>query len=188
MGLSERVLASFFQSITPRTAGFNTINQLELSEGGKLLTMLLMIIGGSPGSTAGGIKTVTFVVLIASSFSSAKQTPDINIFKRRLESDSIKKASAITVIYMLTALISTLILCSIEHFSLIDTMFEVFSALSTVGLSIGITINLSSTLSKLIFTLLMYGGKVGVLTLAASLAEKKEAVNLARPIEKIIIG
>lgn len=184
----ERILASFFQSITPRTAGFNTIDQMALSESGSLLTMLLMVIGGSPGSTAGGIKTTTLVVLLATSIASAKSSTEPTIFKKRLEEDALKKASSITVLYMIAALGSVLILCFLEDFSVKQIFYEVFSALSTVGLTMGVTPNLTSSISKFIIFLLMYTGKVGVLSLASSLSEPKEAVHLSRPIEKILIG
>lgn len=185
--LKERILASMFQAVTPRTAGYNTINLSELSEGGSLLTIILMIIGGSPGSTAGGIKTTTFVTLIITALSSAKQSSDITIFKRRLESDNLKKASSITVIYMSVAFAAIMLISISQNFSLKEVMFEVFSAIGTVGLTMGITPSLN-TFSKIIIMLLMYGGKVGVLSIAAVLAEKKEPSPLSRPYEKIIIG
>ncbi|MPM24984.1 Ktr system potassium uptake protein B [bioreactor metagenome] len=158
-----------------------------MSEGGTLLTIILMIIGGSPGSTAGGIKTTTFIVLLLGALSNAKQSSEISVFKRRLESDALKKASAITVIYITTALTAVMTICSLQNFSLTEVMFEVFSALGTVGLSLGITSNLS-IVPKLIITLLMYGGKVGVLSVAVVLAERKEPSLLSRPLGKIIIG
>lgn len=187
MSLKGKILASLFQSVTPRTAGFNTINLSQLSEGGSLLTMILMIIGGSPGSTAGGIKTTTFVALIVTALSSAKQSPDITVFKRRLETDSLKKASAITVLYMSTALIAIILISAVQNFSLEEIMFEVFSAIGTVGLTLGITPSLNA-FSKIIITLLMYGGKAGVLSVAVVIAEKKEPAPLSRPYEKIVIG
>ncbi|MDD2495065.1 MAG: TrkH family potassium uptake protein [Tissierellia bacterium] len=187
MNIKERILASFFHSITPRTAGFNTINLSELSEGGSLLTILLMIIGGSPGSTAGGIKTTTFITLIIASWSSAKQSDDITIFKRRLEIDALKKASSVTTIYMSIALGAIILISGLQDFSLKEIMFEVFSALGTVGLTLGIT-PLLNNFSKIIITLLMYGGKVGVLSIVAVIGEKKEPAPLSRPYEKIIIG
>lgn len=189
-GLStyERIIASYFQSVTPRTAGFNTIDQMALSESGALLTMILMVIGGSPGSTAGGIKTTTLVVLLASAFSYAKSSNDITVFKRRLEEDSLKKASAIAILYMTTALLGVLIICALEGFTVKQILFEAFSALSTVGLTMGVTPNLSSWVSKLIISLFMYAGKVGVLSLVASLSERKDKAQLSRPIEKILIG
>lgn len=187
MNLTETILASLFQSVTPRTAGFNTINITQLSESGSFLTIILMIIGGSPGSTAGGIKTTTLVILIIGAISSAKHTSDLSIFKRRLEDNALKRASSITVIYIFTALISTMIICATQTFSLKEVVFEVFSAAGTVGLSLGITPHLNA-LSKIIIIFLMYGGKVGSLSLALVLAEKRELVPLSRPVEKIIIG
>ncbi|MDW5299259.1 MAG: TrkH family potassium uptake protein [Sedimentibacter sp.] len=187
MGFIEKITASLFQSVTTRTAGFNTVNLNEMSQGSILMTMLLMVIGGSPGSTAGGIKTTTFIVLLIGAWTTAKQSNEITLFKRRLESDSLKKASAITVIYLFTAFISIMLISVMQEFSLVEIMFEVFSALGTVGLSLGITPSLN-ILSKIIVTLLMYGGKVGVLSIAIVLAEKKEPSLLSRPLEKIIIG
>lgn len=187
MNLKERILASLFQAVTPRTAGYNTINLSKLSEGGSLFTMILMIIGGSPGSTAGGIKTTTFVTLMITALSFAKQSSDITIFKRRLETDTLKKASSITVIYMSVAFAAIMLISFVQNFSLKEVMFEVFSAIGTVGLTLGIT-PLLNTFSKIIITLLMYGGKAGVLSIAFILAEIKEPSPLSRPYEKIIIG
>ncbi|MGD9568272.1 MAG: TrkH family potassium uptake protein [Sedimentibacter sp.] len=187
ISLKEKILASLFQAVTPRTAGFNTIELSQLSEGGSLLTMLLMIIGGSPGSTAGGIKTTTFITLMIAAVSSVRQSSDITIFKRRLETDSLKKASAITVIYISVAFAAIMLISAVQNFSLKEIMFEVFSAIGTVGLSLGITPSLNA-FSKVIITILMYCGKVGVLSMAAVLAEKKEPSPLSRPYEKIIIG
>lgn len=187
MNLKGKIMSSLFHSITPRTAGFNTLNLNKMSEGGYLMTMLLMIIGGSPGSTAGGIKTTTFVTLIIAALSSAKQSPDVTLFKRRLETDILKKASSITVIYLSTAFIAIMLISTVQDFTLEEIMFEVISALGTVGLSLGITPSLN-IFSKIIIALLMYGGKVGVLSVVAVLAEKREPSPLSRPYEKIIIG
>ncbi len=187
MNIKEKILSSLFHSITPRTAGFNTLNLSRMSEGGYLLTMLLMIIGGSPGSTAGGIKTTTFVTLFIAAMSSAKQSSDITLFKRRLETDTLKKASSITVIYLSTAFVAIMLISIAQDFTLEEIMFEVISAIGTVGLSLGITPSLN-IFSKIIIVLLMYGGKVGVLSIAAVLAEKKETPLLSRPYEKIILG
>ena len=184
----ERIAASFFQSVTPRTAGFNTIDQMKLSESGSLLTILLMIIGGSPGSTAGGIKTTTMVILIVGTIASVKSSNDLTILKKRLEENSLRKASSITVLYITTAFLSALILCTLENFSLKQILFEVFSALGTVGLTMNVTPNLSNWISKLIISFLIYSGKVGVLSLVASLSEQKVKVQLSRPVAKILIG
>lgn len=187
MSLRESILASLFQSITPRTAGFNTISMTKLSEGGSLLTILLMIIGGSPGSTAGGIKTTTLVVLILGAISSSKGTSEISVFKRRLEDNALKRASSIAIIYICTTLLATMLICSTQSFSLKEILFEVYSAAGTVGLSMGITPDLNN-LSKILIIILMYGGKVGSLSMALVLAERKEIVPISRPVEKIIIG
>lgn len=175
MNTRETIVASLFQSVTPRTAGFNTIDINKLSEGGSLLTIVLMFIGGNPGSTAGGIKTTTVVVLILGVIASARDTNDLNIFKRRLEDHSHRKASSIFIIYITAVLISTIIICATQPFTLKQVLFEVVSAIGTVGLTTGITPFLN-TLAKLIIILLMYGGRVGGLSLALVLAEKRENI------------
>jgi trk system potassium uptake protein TrkH len=185
--ITEIILGCLFQSVTPRTAGFNTISISNLSESSNILTVLLMFIGGSPGSTAGGIKTTTLVVLILASISSARQTSELSIFKRGLEDNALKRASSITFIFMLTTIASTMVICATQDFSLKEVIFEVFSAAGTVGLSVGITPNLND-LSKIIIIFLMYAGKVGSLSMALVLAEKREPIKLSRPVEKIIIG
>lgn len=187
LSLKVKIMSSLFHSITPRTAGFNTLNLNKMSEAGYLMTMILMIIGGSPGSTAGGLKTTTFVTLFVAAMSSAKQLPDVTLFKRRLETDTLKKASAITVLYLSTAFVAIMLISTAQDFTLEEIMFEVISALGTVGLSLGITPSLN-IFSKIVIAILMYGGKVGVLSVAAVLAEKKETSPLTRPYEKIIIG
>lgn len=187
MGIKETILASLFQSVTPRTAGFNTVDIGGLTEGGSLLTIILMFIGGSPGSTAGGIKTTTLVVLLLGVIASSRNTSDLTIFKRRLEDHTHRKASSILTIYISAVLISTMIICAMQPFTLGQVLMEVVSAIGTVGLTAGITPTLN-TLSKLIIILLMYGGRVGGLSLALVLAEKKEIIPTQRPVEKIIIG
>ncbi|MDF2951172.1 MAG: synthase subunit [Anaerocolumna sp.] len=187
LNMVEKIMAAFFQSITPRTAGFNTVDIAALSESGSLLTMILMFIGGSPGSTAGGIKTTTFVVLLMGFIASSRHNASINIFKRRMDEDVVKQASAIATIYLLVVLLSTLIIAAIQPFEMKQVLFEVISAIATVGLSTGITTSLNF-ISRIIIILLMYGGRVGILTLALVLAEKRENVLINRPIEKILIG
>lgn len=184
---AEMIIASFFQSITPRTAGFNITDTSALSESGNLLTMLLMFIGGSPGSTAGGIKTTTFIVLITGAVASSRHSSHINVFKRRLDENIVKEASAIATIYLTAIIISTMLICFIQPFTMKEVLFEVISAAGTVGLSTGITTSLNN-LSKLIIMFLMFGGRVGGLTLALVLAEKRVNVLINRPIEKILIG
>lgn len=187
MGTTESWLASFFQSITPRTAGFNTVNIAELSEGSILLTIILMVIGGSPGSTAGGVKTTSFAVIILSLIASIRHTEDINVFNRRLERDVIKKAYDVITIYFMCCALSVLLICALQPFGLKEVFFEVVSALSTVGMSTGITPDLNS-LSKFIITLLMFFGRVGSLSVALVFSEKKEYIPIRKPVEKISIG
>lgn len=187
MATTESWLASFFQSITPRTAGFNTVNIAELSEGSILLTIILMVIGGSPGSTAGGVKTTSFAVIILSLIASIRHTEDINVFNRRLERDVIKKAYDVITIYFMCCALAVLLICALQPFGLKEVFFEVVSALSTVGMSTGITPDLNS-LSKFIITLLMFFGRVGSLSVALVFSEKKEYIPIRKPVEKISIG
>lgn len=183
----EKLLASFFQSISPRTAGFNTVDMSELSESGNILTVILMFIGGSPGSTAGGIKTTTFIVLLLGVVSSSRHTAHITIFKRRMDEHIVKQASAIFTIYIIAVIASVMFMTSIEPISSKDVIFEVVSAVGTVGLTRGITPFLDE-LSKIVIMVLMFGGRVGGLTLMLSLAEKRTNIPIERPMEKILIG
>jgi trk system potassium uptake protein TrkH len=187
MDFAQKMLTSLFQSITPRTAGFNTVNIGTLSESAHLLTIILMFIGGSPGSTAGGIKTTTFVVMIMGAMASARHHSHINIFKRRLDEHIVREASAIATLYTFLIISSTLFISFIQKFELKDVLFEVVSAIGTVGLSTGITTALNDP-SKLIIMLMMFAGRVGGLTLALVLAEKRTSTQANRPIEKIMIG
>ena len=181
------MLASFFQAVTPRTAGFNTIPIGELTEGSALLTMVLMIIGGCPGSTAGGIKTTTFVVIILSFISSINHTEDLNIFNRRLEPSIEKRAYSVITTYLIGSTLAVLLICMIQPLPLKEVFFEVLSALSTVGMSMGITSKLNA-ISKFMIALVMFCGRVGSLSVALAFAEKKVAVPIRQPIEKIAIG
>lgn len=185
--VGEQILASFFQAVTPRTAGFNTIDIGSLSEGGSLITMLLMFIGGAPGSTAGGIKVTTFVLLITSIIASSRRQEDITLFKRRIHEAQIRIAYSNTALYALLAFTGCMILLAMQNFSLKDAMFETLSALGTVGLSTGITQDLNP-ISRLAIILLMYSGRLGSLTLFMAVAEKKFRKPLRDPEEKIIIG
>ena len=184
----EAILASFFQSITCRTAGFNTIDVSHLKPATSLLMMLMMFVGGSPGSTAGGIKTTTFAVLIIFVYSTMTNKSEANAFNRRFDSKTIKKACSVFLINFIFIIISYFIIFNDQpHLPMQDTFFEIFSALGTVGISTGITRVLSMT-SKITIILLMYCGRVGSLTLALSLSKKKKISNCKNPVEKISIG
>ncbi len=187
MSLHNKILASFFGAVTPRTAGFNTVEMTKMSESGSLLTMVLMLIGGSPGSTAGGIKTTTFAVLVIGAVASARQNRAINVWKRRLEDDVIRRASAVFMVYLAGVIVCTMLICAMQALPLKDVLFETISAIGTVGLSTGIT-PLLNPLSKILIMLLMYSGRVGGLSLALALAERREHVPIDRPVEKILIG
>lgn len=188
VGIQEAVLSSTFQAITPRTAGFNTIDIASLSEGSMLLTMLLMLIGGSPGSTAGGIKTTTLVVAILTVISSVKQSDELNIFGRRLEDNILKRAYSVITIYIFAVLLATLLISlSQPELMLSNIAFEVLSAIGTVGMSTGITSQLIWT-SKLIIITLMFCGRVGSLAVIMAVASNKNSAHVKNPVEKIIIG
>ncbi len=186
MGLGEQITASFFGVVTARTAGFNTVDVGAMSQAGKLITMIVMFIGGSPGSTAGGIKTTTFVVMMMFAVANYKNS-EPRIFGKRLEDDSVKKATTVfcTNLFLITA--STLIICSITTLGVTDVLFETISAMSTVGMTVGITTSLG-TAGQYIVALLMYLGRVGSMAFAISFFEKKKKVTINYPTEKISIG
>lgn len=187
LSFSERVWASLFQSVTPRTAGFYSVSQARLSEAGSLVTILLMFIGGSPGSTAGGIKTTTFFIMIASITASARNTKNVHLFRKRIDADNINHASAVCGLYMISIFTAVTVICAIEPFSFKEILYETVSAMGTTGLSMGITGSLS-LISKAILMLLMFAGRIGGLTLALAFAQKYEKDKLERPVERILIG
>lgn len=187
LSLGQKVLAAMFQSVTPRTAGFNTVDLTNLSESGRVLTIILMFIGGSPGSTAGGIKTTTFAVLLLSTLASARRYGHVNVFKRRLDDNTIVQASSILTVYASCVLISMLILCAAEPFPVGQILFETVSAIGTVGLTLGITPSLCA-ISKIVLILLMFTGRVGGLSLMLVLAERRISVPKNRPTVQILIG
>ncbi len=188
MSGKDKFLAALFSSVTARTAGFNTIDTGGLTGASKLLTMLLMFIGGSPGSTAGGIKTVTALVLVAYVWSNLRESKGVNMFQRRLDDNVIRKASNVVVLSMLMAVISVIFICFIQPYLPVeDVMFEVFSAIGTVGMSTGLTRDLS-TASRIVIILLMYCGRIGSMSFALSFTERKKVAPVQFPVEKIMIG
>lgn len=187
MGPGETFLTCMFDSVTPRTAGFNTTDIAGLSDSSKLLSIILMFIGGSPGSTAGGIKTTTFVVFLLYVRANIKRTRGVNIFRRRIDEDAIKKASAVACTNLVLALSAALLICTVQGMDLRDVLLETFSAISTVGMSTGITRDFV-TVSKAAVIVLMYCGRVGSLSMALSFTEKKKMSPVELPEEKILIG
>ncbi len=187
MNFGQRLLAAFFQAVTPRTAGFNTLELSTLSESGNLLTNVLMLIGGSPGSTAGGIKTTTVAVLLLSTFASARAKSRVNVFRYSIDRDTIRQACSIAVIYLSLAAVSVMALCAMEPISLKVAMFEVCSAIATVGLSLGTTPLLSAG-GRILLIVLMYVGRIGGLTFVLLFGEKRSEPPVDRPNGKLLIG
>lgn len=183
----DKIINAAFLAVSPRTAGFNTVDLSALSSGSEVITDLLMLIGGSPGSTAGGLKTTTFAVLILSTIAAARHDTHPQIFKRRLPDEALSQATAILTIYVVVSLVAVVIVSTIEKCDITTAAFEVISAIGTVGATKGLTPTLCGA-SKLIIMGLMFGGRVGGLSLMLSLAEKRENIPLDRPSEKILIG
>lgn len=187
MPFGQKLLASFFQAVTPRTAGFNTVDLTALSESGNLLTNVLMLIGGSPGSTAGGIKTTTVAVLLLSTFASARGKYRVNAFHYSIDRDTIRQACSIAVVYLSMTFLSIMLLCATDGVSMKAASFEVCSAIATVGLTQGITSALSAA-GKLLLILLMYAGRIGGLTFVLLFGEKRSEPPVDRPNGKLLIG
>ena len=150
--------------------------------------MVLMFIGGSPGSTAGGVKTTTLAVVLISLWSSLQNVKSDNVFGRRLEDNALKRASAVVTVYLLLVFVAAFIICATNAWiPLEDVLFEVFSAIGTVGLSTGITSSLN-TIGKIAITLLMYCGRVGSLSFALLFTEHRVSSFIQNATEKINIG
>lgn len=200
-GAGTKILASMFMSITPRTAGFNCVDYSSMSGAGNLLTTVFMFIGGSPGSTAGGVKTTTIVVFFMSMMATAKRYEEIHLYKRRFEHDASAQASALLCLYLMITIVSIFAICAIEGAAFTPTAeqlangtisfgevsFEVVSAVGTVGLSCGITSGLHAV-SQVILILLMFFGRVGGFTLILVFSGDKKPVSISRVAEHIIIG
>ena len=187
MDTSGRILSSLFSSVTARTAGFNTIDTGALSDGSKLLTIILMFIGGSPGSTAGGIKTTTVVVLFLFVNSSIQRTYGVNAFGRRLDDEAIRQASSVLTINLFLALGVSLVIMGVQNLSMSDTLFETFSAIGTAGMTTGITRDLVP-LSRFLIILLMYCGRIGSMSFALSFTQQKRITKVKNPMEQISVG
>ena len=184
---SERLLLSLFQAVTPRTAGFNTADYAQMSEGSWLITIILMMIGGAPGSTAGGMKVTTMAVLLLSSGTFLHRRNQVNCFHRRIENDAIRNAMALLTLYIFLLLGGTLLISSMEELPILPSMFECASALGTVGLTTGITTGLCS-LSKALLISFMFFGRIGGLTLGYAFASSA-VTNIGRmPVEKVSVG
>lgn len=182
-----RIQAALFQSVTTRTAGFNTVNLSVMSASSQGIMTFLMLIGGSPGSTAGGIKTTTLAVLLANAAATCRQQDSAHFFERRVDDNTIKIAATILTMYMALFFFGGLFISAYENLSLSSCLYETASALGTVGLTLGITPQLHIP-SQLILISLMYLGRVGSLTLMYAALSGKKIINTKLPLEKITIG
>ena len=184
---SEKFLAAMFQSVTPRTAGFNTVDLARMSEPSKLLTILLMLTGGSPGSTAGGFKTTTFAVLMLSAIAVFRKRPSAQCFGRRVQDGVLQSACAIFLLYLLLFLAGGIVICCIDQVPLMDALFEAASAIGTVGLSLGSTARFSLP-CRMILVFLMYFGRVGGLTMIYAFTAGSRAISSQFPQEQVTVG
>ena len=188
MTLFDKISNSLFASVSARTAGFNSIDIESMTPASYLIHVVLMLIGGSPGSTAGGLKTTTIAVLVIATWANMRNEKHVNVFGRRLESDVIRKAMTVAMIYFIMAFVaSVLIGLTNPAFELSEILFEVSSAVGTVGISCGVMgrINL---FGQIVMTLLMYCGRVGSMSFAMIFTEVKKPSHTKMPAEKIIIG
>lgn len=187
LSVSEKVHASLFQSVTARTAGYNTVNLAEMSEAGIFVMICLMFIGGSTGSTAGGIKTTTFWILCISIFATFRRKKNIEMFGRRMDEGITRTASCVFMIYLLLTAFSAVVISAVEGLPVLTTLFESVSAMTTVGLTLGITPSLG-LFSKLLLAFLMLCGRVGSITMLLAFSSDKGASNSRLPLEKVQVG
>lgn len=188
LGFGNSLLNAIFDSVTARTAGMNSTDTAALSPASKILTVFLMFVGGSPGSTAGGIKTTTLAVIAMSTFNGITRRQSKGIFGRRLEKDAIHKASSVAFTNLSLAIFGIIAVLAIQpQLDIGDVIFECVSAIGTVGMTTGITRDLT-TASRLIIAFLMFCGRVGSVSFALALMEKKAAPPVKNPREKITIG
>ena len=184
---SRRILPALFQSVTLRTAGFNTVDLNHMSGSSRAVMTLWMLIGGSPGSTAGGMKTTTIAVLVLSARSVFRRKEDVECFGRRISENTTRHAVAVLLMYSFLFLLGGMIISQAEKLPLPECLFEAASALGTVGLSLGITGSLG-TVSRVILIILMFLGRVGGLTLIYAVQSMRPSPRSTRPLEKVMVG
>ena len=185
--LGERIQAALFQSVTPRTAGFNTVDISGMSGASLSLIIFLMLIGGSPGSTAGGMKTTTLAVLLGNAVATFRQRDSVQFFGRRVECHAVKTAATILTMYLALFFLGGVFISVYENLPMSSCLYEAASAVGTVGLSLGITPHLHIP-SQMVLIALMYLGRVGGLTLIYAAVSTKKNGNGKLPQEKITIG
>lgn len=187
MGIGKQVLVSFFQSVTCRTAGFNTLDFSKMTSASHLVMIGLMLIGGSPGSTAGGMKTTTAAVQLLTVLAVFKGRKEVDAFKRQIEDSVVRTASCVATMYMFLALVSAFIMSAVENLPVITTLFETASAVATVGATLGITGSVSM-ISKLLLIVLMIFGRAGSLTVLCVLSSGTRKIQSKYPVEKLQVG
>ena len=187
MPMKERILCSLFQSVTTRTAGYNTADIAVMSGGSKAMMIVLMLIGGAPGSTAGGMKTTTFAVLAANAFATFRRRDNIQVFGRRISDEAVRNAATIAMLYVSMFFCGAVIISTVERIPFTTCLYETASAIGTVGLTLGITPHLGHV-SKAILIVLMYFGRVGGLTLIYATVPGKMNHISRFPEEKITVG
>jgi len=189
LSVGQRLRAAVFQSVTARTAGFNTVNIAELSPAGKLGLCGLMVVGGSPASTAGGMKTVTVALLVLTAVAALRRRRELEAFRRSVSLELLRKAVAIGVLYLSLVCVVTLLLTALMGggCAFIDLLFEACSACGTVGLSAGVTQHLTAG-AKAVIVAGMFAGRVGPLTLLLAMTSRLRPVNYAYPTENVLIG
>lgn len=186
--LFDKIQISFFQSVTTRTAGFFTVAQENLTASSAVVSLILMFIGGSPVGTAGGIKTVTILVLLASSLSTVKGRDEVTLFRRNISKEALSKAVAVFTMSFIIMITSTLLLTIVCDAPFVDILYETVSATATVGLSRNLTPSLN-TLGKIIIIVTMYLGRIGPISLALALKLTSKNENIVKnPTEKISVG
>jgi len=183
----EKILSAMFLSVTPRTAGFNTLPTNALRSSSLFFIIILMFIGASPGSTGGGIKTTTFGIMVITMWNKIIGKKDIEIYNRRIDEEDVLKAMAITLLAMALIVLITIVLTITESKPFLDILFETVSAFGTVGLSTGVTPTLSK-IGRILIIMTMFAGRVGPLTLAVAFAERQRKGIYHYPKEKIMVG
>ena len=184
---SGQFWGALFAAVTPRTAGFNTTDVAVMGDAGKILTLVLMLIGGNPGSTAGGVKTTTVMVLLCYIVSMIQHRDGVNVYGRRLEDGMIEKAAVVFTLTLTLAVTASFCICAVDRLPMSDVLLETFSAVNTVGMSTGIT-RQTGVFSRMVLILLMYCGRIGSLSFALAFTDKRRKSSVRQPMERINIG
>lgn len=188
MSFGDKLVNSYFSAVTPRTAGFNSISTTAMSGSGKVITMIYMFIGGSPGSTAGGIKTTTLAIIIFTVISVIRGREDTEIYRKRIVKSSVYKAMTVLILGIGVVVVGIMLLSVTEKNTVFEhIVYEVISAFGTVGLTEGLTQSLSSA-GKIIISVIMYLGRLGPITVMLAFSNTRQKVNIQYPEDKLLIG